>query len=271
MPRLERLGVLLGLVVMGLILSAYLPLPSPVLAFRPPGALAPISITLTPARQVSLVIALLACMAVDSLMRTHKRLAGAGFARSIPYWVLPTILILGAFGVYEGLGDATAQLLVLVGTAGLLALLVVAQLHTVDPEDRWFQVARLALNGVSYALALATFIAAHRLPARSLLAPALVALAGFALALELLETTRASNGRIWGSALLVGLLMAEVAWALGTGVLSPLLTGFVLLVVFYAATGAVQQRIWGRLRAQVALEFAIVAVVVLALIVRFGA
>lgn len=271
MPRLERLGTLLGLVVVGLGLSAYVPLPSPVVALRPPGALSPISVTLTPARQVSLVVAFLACVALDGVMRADRRLARAGFARSIPFWVLPTFLIFGAFGIYEGLSGALPQALALVGVAVLLALLVVAQLHTLDPDDRWFQVARLGLNAVSYALALPTFIAAYRLPARGLLAPAVVALASVALALELLETTRASDRRIWASALLVGLVMAEVAWALSTGFLSPLVTGFVLLLVFYAATGAVQQRLWGRLRAQVALEFAVVAVVVLALIVRFGA
>lgn len=271
MPRLERLAILLGLVVLGLSLSASLPLPSPVLALRPPGALSPIGVTLTPARQVSLVVALLACLMVDGVMRTDKRLAGAGFARSIPFWVLPTLLILGAFGIYEGLTNAAAQALALATTAALLALLVVAQLHTLDLEGRWFEAARLGLNAVSYALALSTFIVAYRLPARGLLAPAVVALASFALALELLETTRTTDRRIWGSALLVGLIMAEVAWALSTGVLSPLLTGFVLLLVFYGTTGAVQQRFWGRLRAQVVLEFAVVAVVVLALIVRFGA
>jgi len=271
LPRLERLGILLGLVVAGLGLSAYVPLPSPVLAIRPPGALSPISIVLTPARQVSLVVAFLTCVAVDGIVRADERLAGVGFARSIPFWVLPALLVLGAFAVYERLSGTLSQALGLLGTAALLAILVVAQLHTLDPKDRWFEVARLGLNAASYGLALAVFVAAYRLPARHLLAPATVALVSTALALGLLETTRASNRRIWGSALLVGLIMAEVAWALSPGIFPPMHTGLVLLLVLYAATGTVQQQLWGRLRAQVALEFAIVAAAVLALLVRFGA
>jgi len=268
--RLERLGILLGLVVAGLGLSAYVPLPSPVLSLRLPGAISPISITLTPARQVSLVVALLACAVIDSIMRADPRLPDAGFARTVPYWVLPIFLILCAFSAFEGLAGAAQQVLGLAVTAGLLALLMVAQWLTLDPSGRWAQLARLGLNALAYGAALATFLTAYRLPARALLAPLVVALASLALALQLLETTRAPSGRVWGGAALVGLMMAEVAWALHAGILSPLATGLVLLLVFYGLSGAIQQHFWGRLTRRVAAEFAVVAACVLVLIVRFG-
>lgn len=270
MRRLERLGILLGLVVVGLGLSAHVPLPSPLLSLRLPGALSPISLTLTPGRQVGLVISLLACISIDSLMRAEPRLPDTGFARTIPYWVLPVFVILTAFCTFEGLTGARAQVLGLAVVAGLLAALMVAQLQTLDLAGRWAHLSRLGLNAAAYGLALATFITAYRLPARALLAPPVVAVASPALALHLLETTRASSRRVWGGAALVGLMMAEVAWALNMGTLSPLATGLVLLLVFYGITGVAQQSFWGRLNRQVAVEFAVVAAAVLALIIRFG-
>lgn len=269
--RLERLGILLALVVIGLGLSAYVPLPSPVLSLRLPGAFSPISVTLTPVRQVSLVVALLACVAIDSIMRAQPQLPDTGFARTVPYWVLPVFLILCAFGAFEGLTGALQQVLGLAAVAGLLGLLMLAQLQTLDPGSRWAQLARLGLNAATYGLALATFITAYRLPARALLAPLVVALASLALALQLLETTRASTRRVWVSAALAGLMMAEVAWALNMGTFSPLATGFLLLLAFYGLTGVIQQLFWGRLTRQVAVEFAVVAVLVLAIVLRFGA
>ncbi len=270
MRRLERLGILLGLVVVGLGVSAYVPLPSPVLAFRPPGAFSPISITLTPARQVSLVVALLVCVGIDSILRADPRLVGAGLARTIPFWILPVTSVLAAFAVFEGLTGVWPQVLGLAAAAGLLFVIVVAQLHTLDSAGRWFEASRLGLNAVTYGLALLAFIVAYRLPARELLAPALVALSSVALALELLQTTRASNRRIWGSALLVGLMMAQVAWALSTGVIPPLVSSFLLLLIFYGTTGVIQQHFWERLCARVAVEFAVVAALLLVLVARFG-
>ena len=270
MRRLERLGILLGLVVVGLGVSSNVPLPSPVLAFHLPGSLAPISITLTPARQVSLVVLFFACIGIDSILRADPRLVGAGLARTIPFWILPGIFVLVAFGLFEELSGVWPQVLGLAAAAGVLGLLVVAQLHTLDPSGRWFEVSLLGLNAVTYGLALAAFIVAYRLPARELLTPALVTFASVALALHLFETTRASNRRIWGSALLVGLMLGEVAWTLSRGILSPLVSAFLLLLVFYGATGIIQQHFWGRLRPQVAVEFAIVAAAILALIAYLG-
>lgn len=271
MRRLERLGILLALVVVGLSLSAYVPLPSPVLSVRLPGSVSPVSITLTPARQVSLAISLLACVVIDSLMRADPRLPDTGLGRTIPYWVLPVFVILSAFTAFERLSGATQQVVGLVSVSALVALLVVAQLYTLDPEGRWAQLARLGLNAITYGMALASFITAYRLPGRAIVAPLTVAGAGLALALPLLETTRAPSGRVWAGAILVGLMMAEVAWALNSGILSSLATGLVLLLVFYGVTGIVQQHFWGRLSRQVAVEFAVVAAVVIALIARFAA
>lgn len=270
LPRKERLALLLGLLVVGLGVSSHVPLPSPVLAFRPPGAVSILSITLSPVRQVSLVVALLVCALVDGIMGDDGHLTGAGLARVVPFWILPALLTLAAFTLCEGLSAPLLQALGVAGSALALGLVVVAQLHTLDPEDPWFWPARLGLNAVAYGLALGAFFLAQALPSRSLLATPLVAAAGTLLALHLLQSGWSSPRRTWGSAALVGLLMAEVAWALSPGVASPLVASFLLLVVFYGLTGVLQQHYWGRLERRVAVEFVAVAALALAFLLKLA-
>lgn len=270
LPRTGRLVILLGLVVVGLGISGYVPLPAPVLAFRPPGALSMLSIILTPARQVSLVVTLLACAVVDGIMQDHKRLAGSGLTGTMPFWVLPALLILAAFSLFEGLVGPLQRVLGLAAAALGVGLVVIAQLHTLDARDPWFGLARLGLNAVAYGLALTTYILVHILPSRGMVAVPLIAAISTLLALELFAGPRPRNRRRWGSAALVGLMMAEGAWVLGPGVVPPLVAGFLLLVVFYALTGILQQHFWGRLRRHVVIEFLAVAAVALAVLLSLA-
>jgi hypothetical protein len=102
LPRIERLAILLGLVAVGLGIAGYVPLRSPVLAFRPPGTLSIVTVTLAPARQVGLVVVLLGCAAVDGIMRGHRRLAGAGLAYGLAFaacLVLRTLPFHGLLGI----------------------------------------------------------------------------------------------------------------------------------------------------------------------------
>mgnify|MGYP005839405689 FL=1 len=262
---------MLALVLVALGIATYLPLPSPVLAVRPPWAPYIMSVTLTPARQVGLVATLLACAAVDSLVRTDRRLARSGLAQTVPFWIVPGLLILGAFRTIEDLSGLTWQALAAGGTVLLLGLVAAGQLHTLDSADRWFAPARLGLNAASYALALGAYLLTELLRSRALVAPPLIALVSGALALPLLYSVRTTARHLWGTAALVGLLMGQVAWALSPGVVAPPVASFLLLLVFYGVTGVLQQELWGRLERRVTIEFLVVALVALGLVLRLRA
>ncbi len=271
MPRAERLALLLGVVVVGLGAAFYLPLPSPALAVRLPGIPGVITVTLTPARQVSLVVLVLVAALMDGLVRGDPRLASAGLARTAPYWILPGVEVLVAFSRSEALSTPRQQVAGLAATALVLGVTVVAQMQSLEPGDRWFWLARPGLNVVTYALALALFYLAESLPLRSLVAIPLIGLGSVPLAMELLRSSRWTTGRTWGWAALVGLMMAEVAWALAPGVLPPRASGLVLLAAFYCLTGILQQHLWRAAQRRVVLEFAAVAAAVLIVLVRMGA
>ena len=266
MRSYERLGALVGLVVLGAGVSSYLPLPSPVLALSLPGAPFIITVPLTPARQVSLVVALLVSALVDHTMRQEQALQGAGLARTFPFWVLPGTIVLWAYPYYDALQGVWPRLAMLLGLGAAVGIVVLAQTRTLRPGEHLFGVARLALNAAAYGVALTCFYQLAILPMRALILVPLVAFASLLLALQILESTPISARLLWGSAALVALLMAELAWALSYGALAPLRASIVLLVTFYCMTGALQQHYWSRLRRGVVLEFGAVAALALVLL-----
>ncbi len=271
LPRTERLALLLGVVVVGLGASCYLPLPSPALALHLPGISSVVTVTLTPVRQVSLVVLVLVAALMDGLVRDDPRLARAGLARTAPYWILPAVEVLVAFSRFEGLSSPRQQMAGLAVTALVVGVTVVAQMKSLEPGDRWFWLARPGLNVLTYALALALFYGAETLPLRSLVAIPLISLVSIPLAMELLRSSRWTTRRTWGWAALVGVMMGEVAWALAPGVLPPRVASLVLLATFYCLTGVLQQHLWGAAQRRVALEFAALAAAALVVLLRAGA
>jgi len=270
LPRAERLALLLGLVVAGLGAASYLPLPSPALALRLPGIPGVVAVTLTPARQVSLVVLVLVAALMDGLVREDPRLASAGLARTAPYWILPAVEVLVAFSRFEALSTPGQQVAGLAATALVLGVTVIAQMQSLEPGDRWFWLARPGLNVLTYALALALFYLAETLPLRTLVAIPLIGFGSIPLAMELLRSSRWTTGRTWGWAALVGLMMAEVAWALAPGVLGPRVASLVLLAAFYCLTGILQQHLWRAVQRRVVLEFAAVAAAAMVVLLRMG-
>ncbi len=267
LSRLERALLLLALVMLGLSVCSHAPLPTPAFSLRlPDGTL--IAVALTPARLVGLPVAAAAVALVDSLLRDGP-LAGARLTRRAPHWVLPALSIVAAFALYERLGAFWPRLLGAAGATGFCGFVVAVQMRALA-EDPWSGPARLALNGVAYSLALGGFALVMNLPARSLLAAPLTGLAGALPALALLESRTVSPRRVWGGAALVGLMMAEVGWALGLGVLPPVSAAVMLLVVFYGLTGILQQHYAGRLQRRMLAEYAGLAVIALALLALAG-
>jgi len=155
----------------------------------------------------------------------------------------------------------------LVGLAGaFLVVTILGQYITIDLNDRAYSAARLGVNLAVYLVALILFAAVYSLKVRTLFsAPALGIAAGL-LALELLRSSEAEFGRTWLYALLIGLLMSEIVWALNYWNLSGLMGGALLLIFFYAFTGVAQQYLWNRLNRIVLIEFTLIVVGVLALL-----
>ena len=100
---------------------------------------------------------------------------------------------------------------------------------------------------------------------RSILSATGVLLVSAALSLELLRHPQ-KVWRTWLYAGILGLLMGELTWALNYTSVSAQVGAGLLLLVYYAFSGLVQQHLWGHLSRRVVVEFAVVFAAWLALL-----
>jgi len=92
---------------------------------------------------------------------------------------------------------------------------------------------------------------------------------GGLLALDLLHGARQSLGRTSLYALIVGLVMGEIVWALNYSKVNSLTAGILLLLIFYLITGLSRQGLLGLLSRRILIEFALVALVGLLLLLKY--
>ena len=150
-----------------------------------------------------------------------------------------------------------------------LAMVIVGEHLTLDPDDPRSRWARLGLNLMTYGAALTLYAVIYATRTRGLLSATAVLLASIPLALELLRGTVGQMGRTWLYALVVGLIMGEATWVLNYWVIGTLTGGALLLLTFYLAAGLAQQHLLGRLTRRVLLEFVLTALVGMGLILGF--
>lgn len=264
---LDRLSLLISLVLVGLTLALVLDLPSQRLALEILGSDA--SITISGHWLIALLLAALTAAGVNSIVRQHPRVHLANTRYILILWILPATIVVTAtwllsFTDVRAYGVYTLLLVVIAGT--FLAAAILGQYVTIDLNDRAYSAARLGVNLIVYLVAWILFAAVYNLKVRSLFSAPAMGIASGLLALELLRSSEAAFGRTWLYATLIGLVMAEIVWALNYWNLPGLVGGILLLTVFYAATGILQQYLWERLNRIILVEFALVVVGALVLI-----
>jgi hypothetical protein len=264
MLRMDRLGITVSLVMLGLVLTLVVPLPSREVRLVFLGS--DLTLVFSGTGQFALLMAALVCAGVDAILRTHPAVRRWSLVYTVTFWVLPVLLTVTSLLLLRGL-VWWAYRVVLIGFAGfLLALVIVSQYYSVDPQNPRHRPARLILNGITYGAALVLFVFLYGSRLRSAISATGVAVASAMLALELLRSHEPTPWRTWLYAGVTGLLMGEWAWALNYAGLDPRAGGALLLLIFFAATGLAQQHLWGRLTRRVALEFALVLVAGLVLL-----
>ncbi len=267
MPRTDRLGITVSLVLLGLTLSMLVQLPSRQFAFEVLGS--ELAVEFTGPVQLAVLMAALVCAGVDAIIRSHPQLRVRSLAYTATFWVLPSLLTLAGLYLVNALPWWGYQI-ILVGLTGLmLSLVIVAQYRSLDTTDPRYREMRLVLNVVTYAAALILFLALYGPRLRSVISATGVVLASSMLTLELLRSTEAKTWRTWFYAFLVGMMMGELMWVLNYYSLDTRLGGALLLIFFYTLTGLMQQYLWGRLNRRVVAEFAVLCAFGLCVVAGF--
>ena len=258
-PGRQRLSVLIGMILLSLVLTQFIELPTRTLAVSVFGS--PLGVDLSSEWLMAVLLAGLACTGTDALVRTHPHARQVGLSYTFVYWALPGLLGLVTAQLLALAPTRTIWIAGLVGTGLLFAVVLTAEYTTIDPLAPAYSQARLLLNTIAYAVAFALFVIVYETRSRSLITVTATLMISFALALDLLWSSSAKAGRTATLAGAVALIMGECNWAMNYWQISSWSGGIVLLLIFYVMTGIATLHLQGRLNRHVLIEFAVVAIV----------
>ena len=261
----SHLSVTLWAALTALVLGAVLHLPERAFTAQIFGS--PITVLITTRMFTGLVAVVIVCAGLEAAIRTHPK--PELLSHTYRYWGLPSAIVMTAAAVLPTAPSDAWWFVGLLLTGVALGAATIAEYHVIDHDNPRFHNARLALNGLCYALAALAFVLIYSSRSRSLISATLIGGIGGMLALDLLrESTR---GRL--AALLYGavtaVVLAQFTWVLNYWPYLSIRVGLILLVVFYLLVGLSHQELLGRLTRQRAIEYLALAGVVAALLVWF--
>jgi hypothetical protein len=214
-----------------------------------------------------LLLAGLAALGTDGVLRSHP---SSPFTRpddTAAFLFLPALLTLGGGLFLEDVVSGYWSLAAAFATIPLFAAVLYGQYLSVDARSPAYTAARLVANIATYVTAFAFFAVVYEFGAGLLAAAFCVGLVSLLLSLEMLrEVELAPRSAILYSAA-IAMLLAQVTWSLHFLPLESFLAAAFLLLCLYVATGVVQNYLLRQLDPATAAEFAVVAVVGLAIVV----
>ena len=266
LPSRDRLSVLIAVIVLAYTLSRFLNLPA--LAVDTTLLGSALGLELSGPFVIQLLVAALISTGADALIRAHPRFAAPdGPHTTLAHWIVPgaAALVLGA-GL-ERLPDGPAWWLGLAAVAVSLTAVLLAEFTVVAPEDPGHDTAALALNALTYGLALVLFAVLHNIGARAAIAATIAGGVAAALAWRLFTLNGARAGRAAFYALITGLVCAEALWAVLYWRMTTGGAAALLLLVFYILVGLASQILAGRFTRRAGLEYGLMALAAGGLIV----
>jgi len=281
----DRVSVTVGMILLSLVLFLVVDLPARTFAFELLGS--PLTVQLSEMWLRAMLAAGLAIAGTHSAISVHPLVRSGQRRAGLTAWIVPGLIgFLAPFllPLAPGLGYWLAGLGL---TAFLIGSVILLEYHTVGRPARYFGlpgtghsgqstevadgvVARLALNLLTYGVALAAFVLLYQSRARSLVTASAMVLVSSLMALNLLQGIGQPMRRTALYAGLTGLVMGECMWALNYWRIHALTGGVLLLLFFYVAVGLAQQHLQGSLTRRVLVEFLTVIAIGVWLLFRFG-
>lgn len=269
MEAYDRVSVTVGLVLLGLILFLVVDLPPRTFAFVLLGS--PLTVQLSEQWLRALLTAGLAIAGTHSTLSAHPLAQRGQWRPGFAAWIVPGLIGFLAPFLLPLAPDLRYWLAGLGLTAVMMSSVVLLEYYTTDPDVPSYAVARLALNLLTFGVALAAFALIYQSRARSLVTATATAAIGVLMALNLLQGVGQPLRRTALYVALTGLVMGQSTWALNYWRLRALTGGVLLLLLFYVVVGVAQQHLQGSLTRRVLVEFLAVVAVGVWLLLRFEA
>jgi hypothetical protein len=269
MPIYERISATVSLTLLGLFTYFLIELPSRTIELTLLGS--PLTLVVSQGWLMALLLGGLAATGTRAVIYAHPGLPRRASEYAVLFWVLPGLLAILAALWLPRLVPSLGWWLVGIAVSGLLLwFAVLAEYHTIDPADPYYELARLWLNLLAYATAFGFFVVIYQTRARSILTASEVLFVSGLLALSLLQAGPDQAGRSWLFAGVVAVLMAQSMWALNFWRVPSLTAGLWLLLLFYLYSGLAQQQLLGRLTRRALLEFAAITAIGLVVLFRYA-
>jgi hypothetical protein len=216
-----------------------------------------------------LLLALTAIMALgaDGIIRSHPRGAFHTIADTAPYLFVPVLFTLSAGLFLEDVILSYWSVPAVIGASALMGVALWAEHVTVEPEHPSFNLARFALNVVTYLTAFGFYAVVYGFDVDLAPASFAVGMVSMLLAIEVFREAEADPLRALVFAACIGVIVGEARWVLYFIPLEGFLAGVFLLLVFYLAAGVIQHYLTDHLDAAVIGEFALVTAAGLAIVI----
>jgi len=264
MPAYERISVVVSVTLFGLALYFVLDFPAQTTGITLLGS----PIHLVSPRQW-LMVALLGCLTMagmDSIVRAHPNLPSRRLDYIATFWTLPGLLVVLAT---QTLGLATTPsiwVLTIFAVGVLLWFTIVAELYQISPAHRARFWARAWRQFVGYVIALAFYIVIYHTRTRSAISATAIMLVSGGVALSLLRQSPQEIFKTWLFAVVIGLSLGQLTWALNYWRTGALNAGLLLFLAFYVLIGLAQQHLQSRLSPRTLWEFGVVSTVAIIVI-----
>ncbi|HEY5638560.1 MAG TPA: hypothetical protein VIW01_00740 [Dehalococcoidia bacterium] len=208
-----------------------------------------------------LLLAGLAAIATDSVVRHHPRADFQGVDETALYLFVPVLFTLG-LGLFleDVVGGYETVVIGLVSVIPFWAILR-AEYESVDHLSPAYQTTRLVLNIATYVVAFLFFATIYDFDLSLVTSSFAAGIVSVLLAIEVLREKGLDTTRTLLYALAIGGLIAEAAWATHFLPLEESAAAVFLLLAFYLATGLMHNYLGNKLNRQTAAEFSGVAAV----------
>lgn len=271
MENYDRLSILVSLVLLGLVLTFIIRLPTRVVEAMVFGS--PVTVTISTRVVMVLLLSALTAVGTEYIMRAHPTFDQDGVTGySFLFWILPTFVTLVAASFTPLL---VPNLFVWLGglalTAMMLSAVIVAEYRTINDKDSAYTTARLFLNLVTYVSGFILFTAIYGAKLRSVLSASAILFVSTLLSLALLRAERETTPLTWTYAAICGLILGEATWALNYWGVGGLAGGGLLVLMFYFLAGITQHHLLNRLNRTVLIEFSFVGLIGVVVLATQGA
>jgi hypothetical protein len=216
---------------------------------------------------ILLTIVALVGLGTDGILRMHARARLRGIADTAPFLFVPVLLALASGLFLEEVVDGYRTVPAVLGASVLLAAAVYGEYVSAISHGPSYALGRLVLNVLTYIAAFGFYAVVYEFDIDLLPAAFAVGLFSGLLAVEVFREAEADAYRGLVFAAAIGVVVAEILWALYFIPLDGFLAALLLLLVFYLSTGLVQHHLTKDLNRAVALEFTFVTLAGLAIVI----